>query len=264
MLSKCHQAQQMPSGLPTYSSFVPSYGSDPCRDTLFSSNIYWRAFLELCLHVKNGRRSDHRSGILNFHAPDSNLEHPILSVEFFFFLITLCSWIKTRKPISVSTLLALRSALVSWPDTSISVSGASKFLESSFGFRNKLFLNHHFKQFKDVLIGPRALGIRPLLFLFFSFGVRLTFWIKFWLGLVWLGQLSWDHNTQPKSIQNVSLSQKAKWSFIGVVSYRPYIASSCRGDVQAIEDNLKFSVMNCWLLPRGRLCAMSACSSGSV
>ena len=123
MLSKCHQAQQMPSGLPTYSSFVPSYGSDPCRDTLFSSNIYWRAFLELCLHVKNGRRSDHRSGILNFHAPDSNLKHP-----FGWIILLRCMTLTAKSTIiSASTLLdhgrthALRSTLISWPDTRISV-----------------------------------------------------------------------------------------------------------------------------------------------
>ena len=32
-------------------------------------------------------------------------------------------------------------------------------------------------EFKDVLVGPKALGIRLLLFFFLSFWIRLTFWI---------------------------------------------------------------------------------------
>ena len=45
-----------------------------------------------CLHVTNGRRSDHGNCVLNVHAPDSNfkLVHQTLSAELFLFLKTLC------------------------------------------------------------------------------------------------------------------------------------------------------------------------------
>ena len=88
----------MSSGLSTYSFFVPFYGEDP-GETHFSPLIFIEAsFLSknVCLHVRNGRRSDHGSCILNFYAPDLNLEHPILPAELIYFLITLCSRIITR------------------------------------------------------------------------------------------------------------------------------------------------------------------------
>ena len=48
------------------------------KENFFSKNVF--------LHVTNCRRSDHGSFIFNFIAPDSNLEHPILSAEFILFL----------------------------------------------------------------------------------------------------------------------------------------------------------------------------------
>ena len=75
-----------------------------------------------------------------------------------------------KKKISASALLdhgrnnALRSTLISWPYTCNSVLGASIKIESSFGSQKKMLLCHYFKQFLDVLVGPRSLGIRPLRF----------------------------------------------------------------------------------------------------
>ena len=45
----------------------------------------------MCLNVTNDRRSDHWHSILNFQAPDSNVEHQTLSAKLFFFHIALCS-----------------------------------------------------------------------------------------------------------------------------------------------------------------------------
>ena len=70
-----------------------------------------------------------------------------------------------KEKISASTLLihgrnyAWRSTLFSWPDTRISVLGASNFSRSHLAL-----IGHHFKQFKDGLVGPRDLGTRPLPF----------------------------------------------------------------------------------------------------
>ena len=66
---------------------------------------------------------------------------------------------------------ALRNTLVSLSYPNISVSGASIFLNISFGLKKQLPLAYYFKHFKDILdrkflVGPRALGIRPLLIFF--------------------------------------------------------------------------------------------------
>ena len=97
------QTDQISSDLSAYHWFVPSWGRVPWRDIVLVWCLLKRVSWAItcvwaeCLHVTNYRRSDHGSCILNFHAPDSNLEHPAFSAELFFFLITFCSWIITRK-----------------------------------------------------------------------------------------------------------------------------------------------------------------------
>ena len=52
----------------------------PGETQFFTLKFIEESFLSknVCLHVTKGRRSDHGSCILNYHAPDSNLEHPTL------------------------------------------------------------------------------------------------------------------------------------------------------------------------------------------
>ena len=85
----------------------------------------------VCLHLTNG-----------YHAPGSNLEHRTASYTFswmnlfphnlYFHSIPSAEWIFFLKYFCVHSY-SLRRALVSWPETRISVSSASKFLKSSFG-----------------------------------------------------------------------------------------------------------------------------------
>ena len=94
-----NQAQRSSNCLAACSYFVPPKESTPGERHFSPLKFIKESFLRknMCLHMTNGRRSDHWSCILSSHATDSNLEHPTFSAELFFSLITLCSWIILRK-----------------------------------------------------------------------------------------------------------------------------------------------------------------------